>query len=1005
MHGAFDDALEHWTAGDGAAGDGHLYDDHAGGVGRVWTDFSADLKIGFDNIFRNAPEDHWAAAGGADAVWGRFTSWLLDSAPTRFAVESGALDALRWGAGRLDALGYASGLSAAKLGELADGFRGEVGTAYHTTWNDFIHDVKGWLANEKADEDLFNTALGQLRAPRAPEVTSDAGSVTTGAKTGASNSLGLDDEGLAQMMSMWSTVLKGPGAADFGGHAADDAGMAADHTWKPSPDDAGMQTLATQRIPLPADPKPVPAAAHAEPAPVPHEGTEHPVTSPADGGLGAHGEVPQTTHIQITQPSAGLGVGAVRGDAAAQAKWEGIKAHTVGQYGRKIGVAAFVENMRPDAMATYHAILHNTFGEDGLENISANLLPDAGQFAHDVDAAFNATWKGYRGGIGGSHTGALTAAYLNSWNDAFGTVKNGLFSAASFVQLSHVQLTKAVDAAAATVKSSVENSVVSAEIGDAVLGSFKQDLSHTFTGLRDSLLSSPFRNAHVAWTQFSQSLMASKGIGGDLATAAAQVTWRDTAQGVFDTAVKDWSAAHDGTPPLSVAAQAAHTHFAAGVQAMFDQGVKPNTATFNKLIPRLQHDLNLGAAFQDATGDLRAQFDGAIAQLPPGIAESHVDSAWQQIHGDAQDLFAAALAKSPGRNGVPGETVDALSTKIGGLAATARPQVVFAAGLQTLMDGATQAGDAAIAAHAAEIGDVPADVIDRVTGSARGGAAAAVNVQLAHLGHTGYTLPNVQVALVGLADALDKVVAGLPGALDQDLALSKALGEGGEVYAGLVKEAGLPQELAGPIGVDFRADWAGGWVKAFGGDGISDLAAMLGHEGETVDRFGAAFSALRDGDPAGMAGLDDAAAPHLVADDAGSTGEFAPHVPQQSDQQPPPIQTPARDGISANDLVSADDLSAVQHQLASGDPKLATQAMNSLVKNLGDGLATAIRAGIPHDALAAGLPVVLHLADGGSPLAGVALAHAVAGNLRVPVKLVFDDSHASLEICAPRGVA
>ena len=366
------------------------------------------------------------------------------------------------------------------------------------------------------------------------------------------------------------------------------------------------------------------------------------------------------------------------------------------------------------------------------------------------------------------------------------------------------------------------------------------------------------------------------------------------------------------------------------------------------------------------------------------------------------------------------------------------------------MDGATQAGDVAIAAHAAEIGDVPADVIDRVTGSAHDGVAAAVNAQLAHLGHTGYTLPDVQVALVGLADALDGVVAGLPGALDHDLALSKALGEGGEVYGGLVEDAGLPEDLVGSIGVDFRTDWAAGWVKAFGGEGFN-LVGMLGHESEAVDRFGVAFSAFSDADAAGKAGLEAPGAAHLAADDAGSAGEFASHVPQSAphDQMEPepapelahpdtdtdtgadtvpasaPVHAPevrpepqdqshvpqqqspqigAGDGISANELISVDDLSTVQHHLASGDPKLATQAMNGLVKNLGDDLATAIRAGIPHDALVAGLPVTLHLADGGSPLAGVALAHAVAGNLRVPVKLVFDDSHASLEICAPRGV-
>lgn len=323
---------------------------------------------------------------------------------------------------------------------------------------------------------------------------------------------------------------------------------------------------------------------------------------------------------------------------------------------------------------------------------------------------------------------------------------------------------------------------------------------------------------------------------------------------------------------------------------------------------------------------------------------------------------------------------------------------MFLTGVQALADGAALARDAALATAAAEIGDVPPDVVERVAGLGRDGASDAVSAQVANLSRTGYTLANVRQALLGLAGALDGLTAGLPAALTHDLGLSEALTEAGGVYADLVGNAGLPEDLAASIGSDFRADWVGGWEAEFGGDGF-DLSAMLGHEGDTVDRFSLAFSSHWSGGSSSDA-VDDAGSTDSAG---GGTGDVEVH-PQTQTQQVRIRPQPMPDGaISVNEVLSGGELSTVQHQLGSGDPVLAADAMNGLVKDLADYLAAAIRAGVPPDALAAALSVTLHVAEA-FPLAGVALAHSVAGNLRLRVELVFDDAPMPLQICAPMEV-
>ena len=722
---------------------------------------------------------------------------------------------------------------------------------------------------------------------------------------------------------------------------------------------------------------------------------------PSDDVTGGHVAAPQSPHIQApevaTGPAAEAAYAAPGPRAGELIEQPAFKAAAVELYARRIAVAPVVEGLRPDATATYNAVLNNVFGGDGLAVVPADLLPDAGRFARDVDSAFEQTWRGYRGeGVGPGLTW-----HQSHWDEAFGTLQNGLADAARFVQLSHQQLAQAEAAAAETV----HESGVTTEIGDAVLGSYAGGMRQTFAGLRDGLLNQPFRNAYGAWTRFSETMQLTKGVGSQLGSAAAQFAWRDAAQSVFDTAVREWSAVHDGMAPSSVAAGAAHVRFAEGAQALFTTDTEPSAATFGRLVPGVRRALDLGAAIQDGIKSLKTQFDDAVSGLPAGILAAHGGAAWGELYTAARDLLTAALEKDADPAVTAAESAQALRTQISALGASARPRVLFTAGVQALTDGADQTRSAAIVAAAAELGEVPPDVLERVADAAADGASDAVEAQTASLRTAGYTLPNVQQALLKLAGALDGVKAGLPAALTHDLQLSEALTEAGEVYADLVEDAGLPEELAGSIGHDFRAHWAEGWQAEVGGGAGFDVAAMLDHEAEAVDRFGLAFSSRWSPGPgpaavAKPATVQEPAALHPESQAQTSAEASAqPHVQGQTQ----PTARPSSDGgIAVGEVLSPGDLAAVQRGLGSGNPVLAAQAMNGLVKELGSELTAAILAGVPQDVLAAGLAVILHIADE-FPLAGVALAHTVAGSLQLRVELVFDDTPTSMHVCAPIG--
>ncbi|MBS2539653.1 hypothetical protein KGQ20_43615, partial [Catenulispora sp. NF23] len=127
-------------------------------IARVRADYEKDLRAVFDEIHR-AAAGSWDGHGGGQTVWDIARQHLADGLPDRFRVEAGAIDALRDGAARFNAIRAGFSLPEDRQDILAQDFKADTARTFHEIFSSHKHDISAWLTHEEKHSNTFRTAL------------------------------------------------------------------------------------------------------------------------------------------------------------------------------------------------------------------------------------------------------------------------------------------------------------------------------------------------------------------------------------------------------------------------------------------------------------------------------------------------------------------------------------------------------------------------------------------------------------------------------------------------------------------------------------------------------------------------------------------------------------------------------------------------------------------------------------------------------------------------------